>query len=91
MHRMLWQKSALILEFVAVPRGDEVSKMQTMVGSGTAPTITLTYTYTYARDYYNDGGIWDLSEFVDGEDQAQNLKEYVGDSVLNWEEMQMGL
>ena len=53
------------LEFVAVPRGDEVSKMQTMVGSGTAPTITLTYTYTYARDYYNDGGIWDLSEFVD--------------------------
>ena len=39
------------LEFVAVPRGDEVSKMQTMVGSGTAPTITLTYTYTYARDY----------------------------------------
>ena len=32
------------LEFVAVPRGDEVSKMQTMVGSGTAPTITLTYT-----------------------------------------------
>ena len=70
------------LEFVAVPRGDEVSKMQTMVGSGTAPTITLTYTYTYARDYYKDGGIWDLSEFVDGEDQAQNLKKYVGDSCL---------
>lgn len=71
------------LEFVAVPRGDEVSKMQTMVGSGTAPTLTFTYTYTYARDYYKDGGTWDLSEFVDGEDQAQNLKAYIGDNCLS--------
>ena len=71
------------LEFVAVPRSDEVTKMQTMMSSGTAPTLTLTYNYTYARDYYKDGGIWDLSEFVDGEDQAQNLKKYIGDNCLS--------
>ena len=75
-------KVGINLEFVAVPRGDEVAKMQTMMGSGTAPTIVLTYTYSYARDYYNDGGIWDLSEFVDGEDQAQNLKAYIGENCL---------
>ena len=33
-------------------------------------------------EFGEDGGIWDLSEFVDGEDQAQNLKKYVGDSCL---------
>ena len=70
------------LEFVAVPRSDEVTKMQTMMSSGTAPTITLTYTYTYARDYYKDGGIWDLSAFIDGDDQAKNLKAYIGDECL---------
>ena len=70
------------LEFIAVPRSDEVTKMQTMMSSGTAPTITLTYTYTYARDYYKDGGIWDLSEFIDGEDQAKNLKNYIGDECM---------
>lgn len=71
------------LEFVSVPRADEVTKMQTMVSSGTAPTITLTYTYSYALDYFNDGGIWDVSEFIDGEDQAKNLKAYLGDDCLN--------
>lgn len=38
-------KVGIELEFVAVPRSDEVEKMQTMMSSGTVPTITFTYTY----------------------------------------------
>lgn len=76
-------KVGINLEFVAVPRSDEVEKMQTMMASGTAPTLTGTYTYSYARDYYEDGGIWDLSEFIDGEDQAVNLKKYLGEHCLD--------
>ncbi len=71
------------LEFVAVPRSDEVEKMQTMMASGTAPTLTFTYTHNYARDYYESEGIWDLSEFIDGEDQAVNLKNYLREKCLN--------
>ena len=73
-------KVGINVEFVAVPRSDEVPKMQTMVSSQTAPDITITYTYSYAEDYFNQGGTWDLSEFIDGENQAKNMKKYIGDS-----------
>lgn len=76
-------KVGITVEFVAVPRADEVTKMQTMMASGTAPDLTLTYTYSYAEDYYNQGGIWDLSEFIDGEGQAENIKSYIGEDVLD--------
>ncbi|MCR4588292.1 MAG: extracellular solute-binding protein [Lachnospiraceae bacterium] len=76
-------KVGITVEFVPVPRWDEVEKMQTMVAGQTAPDITLTYTYAYAEDYFNQGGIWDLSEFIDGEDQAKNLKAYIGEDTLN--------
>lgn len=76
-------KVGINVEFVAVPRSDEVTKMQTMVASQSAPDLTLTYTYSYAEDYYNQGGIWNLSEFIDGEGQAENLKAYIGEDVLD--------
>lgn len=76
-------KVGINLEFVAVPRSDEVEKMQTMMASGTAPTLTFTYTHSYAKDYYEQEGIWDLAEFIDGDDQAVNLKKYLGENCLN--------
>lgn len=76
-------KVGINVEFVAVPRSDEVPKMQTMVSSQTAPDLTVTYTYSYAEDYFNQGGTWDLSEFVDGENQAKNLKKYLGEDVMD--------
>lgn len=57
--------------------------MQIMVASQTAPDLTLTYTYPYAEDYFNQGGVWDLAEFIDGKDQAQNMKAYLGEDVIN--------
>lgn len=77
------QKVGINVEFVPVPRWDEVTKMQTMIASQTAPDIMLTYSVPYADDYLKQGGVWDLSEFVDGEDQAQNLKAYLGEDVLD--------
>ena len=76
-------KVGINLEFVPVPRWDEVTKMQVMVASQTAPDLTLTYTYAYAEDYFNQGGTWDLTEFIDGPDQAQNMKAYLGEDVIN--------
>jgi len=76
-------KVGITVEFIPVPRWDEVTKMQAMVASQTAPDITVTYTYAYAEDYFNQGGTWDLSEFIDGADQALNMKDYLGADVLN--------
>lgn len=76
-------KVGITVEFIPVPRWDEVTKMQTMMASGTAPDITLTYTYAHAGDYFNQGGVWDLSEFIDSADQALNMKEYLGENVMN--------
>jgi putative aldouronate transport system substrate-binding protein len=76
-------KVGINVEFVPVPRWDEVTKMQALVPAGEAPDLTLTYTYAYAEDYFNQGGTWDLSAFVDGEDQAKNLKAYIGKDVLD--------
>lgn len=76
-------KVGIHVNFVPVPRNDEVTKMQTMMASGTAPDLTVTYSYAYAEDYYNQGGIWDLAPFIDGPDQAQNMKAYLGQEVLD--------
>ena len=78
------KKVGINLEFVAVPRGDEVTKMQTMMSTNTAPTILGTYTYSYVRDYFDQGGVWDLSDFISGSDQAVNLKKYIGDNCLSF-------
>ena len=77
------KKVGINVEYVPVPRWDEITKMQTMVASQTAPDITITYTYAYAEEYFNQGGTWDLSEFIDGEDQAQNMKAYLGQDVID--------
>lgn len=76
-------KVGINVEYVPVSRWDEVTKMQTMVASQTAPDLTITYTYAYAEDYFNQGGTWDLNEFISGPDQAQNLKAYLGEDVID--------
>lgn len=77
------KKIGINVEFVVVPRGDEVDKLTSMMAGGIAPDIVLTYTYSIAKDYYDQGGVWDLSEFVDGEGQAENLKKYLGEDVID--------
>ena len=72
------------VEFVTVPRGDEVNWLRSAMAGGTAPDIVLTYTYSIAQEYYEQGGVWDLSEFIDGADQALNMKAYLGQEVIDY-------
>ena len=77
------KKVGIDLEFVPVPRWDEIPKMQSMMASQTAPDITLTYTFSHVEQYFKDGGVWDLTEFIDGPDQALNMKAYLGQDVID--------
>ena len=83
-------KVGINVEFVPVPRGEEIDKMTSMMAGGIAPDIVLTYTYSRARDYFDQGGVWDLAPFVDGEDQALNLKQYLGKDVLEMGRLESG-
>lgn len=76
-------KVGITVKFVAVPRAEEVNKTQLMMASGTGPDIMICYTTSIVEGFYNDGGTYDLSLYVDGEEQAKNLKEYLGDDCLN--------
>lgn len=83
-------KVGITVEFVAVPRSDEVQKMQAMMASQTAPDITITYTYAYAQDFFSQGGIWDLTDFIAGDDQVKNLKAYLGEETMDIGKMSTG-
>lgn len=76
-------KVGITVEFVPVPRSEETTKVQTMMATGASPDIVFSYGDLY-KQYYNDGGTYNLSEYVDGSDQARNLKEYVTDQVLDY-------
>ncbi len=76
-------KVGIKVEFVAVPRSEEVSKIQLMMSSGTAPDLMLCYSAPVVEGFFKDGGTVDLAPYIDAEDQAQNLKEYIGGECLN--------
>ena len=76
-------KVGINIEFVAVPRSEEVEKVQTMMASGTGADIMLCYTTSVVEGFFNDGGTYDLAPYIDGEGQAENLKKYIGEDCLN--------
>jgi ABC-type glycerol-3-phosphate transport system substrate-binding protein len=76
-------KVGIKVEFVAVPRSEEVSKVQLMMSSGTGPDLMLCYTAAVVEGFFTEGGTYDLAPYIDGADQAKNLKEYLGEECLN--------
>lgn len=76
-------KVGITVKFVAVPRADEVNKAQLMMASGTGPDIMICYTSSIVEGFYKDGGTYDLSPYVDGMEQAKNLKDYIGKDCMD--------
>lgn len=76
-------KVGIKVKFAAVPRSEEVSKVQLMMASGTGPDLMLSYTASVVEGFFKEGGTYDLAPFIDGPDQATNLKAYLGDDCIN--------
>ena len=76
-------KVGINVEMVAVPRAEETTKIQVMMASGTAPDIIFTYDRSLAEDYYAKGGTVKLNDYIDGEGQAKNFKNYVTESIID--------
>jgi putative aldouronate transport system substrate-binding protein len=78
-----WIKEKLLkdenisLTFVAVPRNDEIPALNNMMAAGTAPDICFTYTPSLIDSYRDQGGLAELSSYVDSP-VLRDLKAFLG-------------
>lgn len=70
------------IEWVTVPRSEEVDKLNVLMAANQAPDLVFTYDTATVERYAKDGGITDLGPFI--EEHGQNLKKLLGDDVLSY-------
>ena len=70
------------VEFVSVPRSEEVPRLNVLMASNSAPDISYTYTASVVYNFYKNGGLADLSSSL--ENYGQELMAYLGDELLTY-------
>jgi ABC-type sugar transport system, periplasmic component len=70
------------MEFVPVPRNQEVDKLNVLMATGDAPDIVFTYDMNTIYNYVKDGGLTDVGALID--QYGPNLKKFLGDEVLSY-------
>ncbi|OXM85797.1 ABC transporter substrate-binding protein [Paenibacillus rigui] len=70
------------LEFIPVPRAQEVDKLNVLMASGDAPDIVFTYDPNVVYKYVQQGGLMDLGKLIDA--NGANLKSYLGADTLSY-------
>lgn len=70
------------VEFVTVPRSQEIDKLNVLMAANQAPDLVFTYDTPTVRKYVKDGGLTDLGPLL--EQYGQNLKKVLGDEVLEY-------
>ncbi|OAS18013.1 extracellular solute-binding protein [Paenibacillus oryzisoli] len=70
------------LQFIPVPRSQEVDKLNVLMASGDAPDLVFTYDTTTINNYVKSGGLTDLSSVIDA--NGPNLKKFLGTEVLSY-------
>ena len=69
----------ITLEYVAVPRGEDDKKINTMMAAGEAPDIIFSYTSSMMFDFGRDGGLYELTDLIN--EYGPNLKENLAASL----------
>ncbi len=70
------------IEWVLVPRPQEVEKLNLMMAAGDAPDLCFTYDSVLVASYANKGGLTDLTSLIDK--SAPTLKAFLGPDVLEY-------
>ncbi|WP_339225007.1 extracellular solute-binding protein [Paenibacillus sp. FSL H8-0332] len=71
-----------VVEYVPVPRSQEVDKLNVLMAAGQAPDISFTYDGTLVTRFAKSDGLYTLDELL--ESHGQQLKTYLGDNVLDY-------
>ena len=69
----------LEVKFVSVPRVEEQQQLNNMMGSGQAPDLCFTYDMGLISNYYQQGGLTDLTPYLA---DAPELTALLGEDVL---------
>jgi putative aldouronate transport system substrate-binding protein len=69
------------IEWVLVPRGQEVAQLNVMMAAGNAADLSFTYDAVLVGSYVAQGGLADLTSFVN---QATTLKNWTGKEALDY-------
>lgn len=70
------------MQFIPVPRNQEVDKLNILMASGDAPDLVFTYDTTTINNYVKSGGLTDVSTLIDA--NGPNLKKFLGTDVLSY-------
>ncbi|WP_248924079.1 extracellular solute-binding protein [Paenibacillus hamazuiensis] len=68
------------LQFIPVPRNQEVDKLNVLMSTGDAPDIVFTYDMNTIFNYVKSGGLTDLGKLID--EHGPNLKKFLGPETL---------
>ncbi|WP_373231126.1 extracellular solute-binding protein [Cohnella sp.] len=75
------------VEFVPVPRSEEVEKLNVLMASGSnVPDIVFTYDPNTFNRYATQGGLTDVGPLLD--EHAPNLKTFLGDDLIGYGQFQ---
>ncbi len=69
------------IEWVLVPRPQEVAQLNVMMAAGNAPDLSFTYDAVLVGSYVGAGGLADLTQFLN---QAPTLKAWTGSDALSY-------
>ncbi|MDF2963345.1 MAG: extracellular solute-binding protein family 1 [Paenibacillus sp.] len=70
------------LEFVTVPRTEEVPKLNVLMSANEAPDLIFTYSDPAVQNWVKQGGLTELGDLLN--QHGPNLKKYLGDQLLNY-------
>jgi putative aldouronate transport system substrate-binding protein len=70
------------VEFVPIPRGQEVDKLNVLMSANQAPDICYTYDTSVVYNYYKQGGLTQLDSLVSK--YGQTISKYLGKTILKY-------
>lgn len=70
------------VQFVSVPRSQEVEKLNLLMAAGQAPDISFTYNEAVVANYVKAGGLTDLTKLLPK--SGANLAKYLGPDLLQF-------
>ncbi|AFH61584.2 extracellular solute-binding protein [Paenibacillus caseinilyticus] len=70
------------LEFVTVPRTEEVPKLNVLMAANEAPDLIFTYSEPAVQNWVKQGGLTELGDLLN--EHGPNVKKYLGDELLNY-------
>lgn len=74
------------VEFVTVPRADEVRRLQVLMAANQAPDLVFTYDLPTVYNFYSQGKLTDLSPLL--ERYGSRLKQLLGEDILSYGRIQ---